>query len=81
MRRPAFSISHRALLMGVRSIGRPVECRNPHIEGARWDSSGGALWLVSVDRADRIATVAHAWDGTFEMNLEDVRLRLRRARR
>lgn len=79
--RPAFSVSQRALLIGTRSIGCKVECRNPHIEGARWDSSGGSLWLVSVDRESDIATVAHAWEGTFEMNVSDVRRRTRRVRR
>ena len=77
--RPACSVSHRALLMGTRSIGCPVECRS-HVD-SRWDSSGGSLWLVSVDRADGIATIAHAWEGTFEMNVSDVRRRTRRVRR
>ena len=71
MRRSFFVSSH-ALLMGVRSVGRPVEVRQG--KPRRWDSGGGGLWLVAVEEGT--ATVAHKYEGTFEVPVRDVRLRL-----
>jgi hypothetical protein len=70
--RRSFFISSHALLMGVRSVGRAVEVRQG--KPRRWDAGDGGLWLVCVNEG--IATVAHKYEGTFEVPVRDVRLRL-----
>ena len=71
--RRSFFVSHHALLMGVRSVGRPVEVRQG-VPLRRWSAGDGHLWLVAVNEG--IATVAHKYEGTFEVPVRDVRLRL-----